>query len=794
MVTRQRGVLAHQEVDPQKHFRDLRPVGRRAQEILSRDVSLMVIVLVGGALMWIFPAMAEILALGTVLTLWWATAHADRLSVRVPVVAHLPDVSNPDPVTGKPQPGQGTYFLANEEDTQKEVWFAPNDVNTHVLMFGTTGGGKTEALLSMAYNAIIQGSGFIFVDGKGDNSTATKIFSMLRSVGREDDLLVVNYMTSGRSVSGRQRNRLTNKMNPYAMGTPQGLTNLTVSLMDDAGSDPMWKSRAMALIGALMQVLAHLRDKHGEAIDAQRIRDMLTLPRVIALSRRKDLPPEAQVALRGYLETLPGYVDGKEPDNTQFEQHGYLIMQFTKVMSMLADTYGHIFGTPYGEVEFKDIIYGRRVLLVTLPSLELPPDELANVGKLIVTSLRMVMATGLGSELEGSVREIVTSKPTNSDEPYLTILDEYGYYVVKGAAVMPAQARSLKFMMVFAGQDLPSFEKNNNAEEAASTVGNCNIKMFLKTEDPHKTSELYIKAAGEVLVSEGGGFERKTDGLFDHYIDQRQAHIRQQARGHWLDIKNLDPGQVRILFRDSHIRARMFFVNPDTFNELEIRLNHFLGVAPPDTEAVARDLDSIGELGIKLGDDNYCRALQDEVVLPIRLALLAGALQMPEGRRNGQAAAAWVAGLDHATLESALAMGDFDGFGDGEGDETDDDEMSDDGLRTDVFGAGATERTDRHGFDERDDGGSLLPDAAAWRQRLADMRQWERAAAPQATADDAETTDDGLLEQGIRDATAYPQHQPDAQSPADLLDIINTLGDDGDDADDEEDSGDGDGA
>ena len=43
-------------------------------------------------------------------------------------------------------------------------------MRTHVLIFGSTGSGKTEALISLAYNALVQGSGFIYVDGKGDNS------------------------------------------------------------------------------------------------------------------------------------------------------------------------------------------------------------------------------------------------------------------------------------------------------------------------------------------------------------------------------------------------------------------------------------------------------------------------------------------------------------------------------------------------------------------------------------------------------------------------------------------------
>ncbi len=71
-------------------------------------------------------------------------------------------------------------------------------MHTHVLIFGSTGSCKTEAMVSLAYNEPLKGSGFIYVDGKGDNSFFAKIFSMVRAVhgmGQEDDLLLINFMT-----------------------------------------------------------------------------------------------------------------------------------------------------------------------------------------------------------------------------------------------------------------------------------------------------------------------------------------------------------------------------------------------------------------------------------------------------------------------------------------------------------------------------------------------------------------------------------------------------------------------
>ena len=78
-------------------------------------------------------------------------------------------------------------------------------MRTHVLIFGSTDSCKTEAMLSIAYNALLQANGFIYVDGKGDNSLFAKVFSMVRSMGREDDPLLINFMTGRKILSGHNK-------------------------------------------------------------------------------------------------------------------------------------------------------------------------------------------------------------------------------------------------------------------------------------------------------------------------------------------------------------------------------------------------------------------------------------------------------------------------------------------------------------------------------------------------------------------------------------------------------------
>ena len=62
-------------------------------------------------------------------------------------------------------------------------------------------------------------------------------------------------------------------------------------------------------------------------------------------------------------------------------------MQLVRSFSSLADTYGHIIRVNLAEVDFKDVVLNRRILVVLLPALVKSPDELANLGIIIVSSL-----------------------------------------------------------------------------------------------------------------------------------------------------------------------------------------------------------------------------------------------------------------------------------------------------------------------------------------------------------------------------------------------------------------------
>ena len=597
----QRGLDEQHEMSPQLLLRDTRTMGMRMVDFFKDPVNSASL-LIGFAIGAFFlSVVAEFITLTAFFVFLYAYTRECKLPFRMPLRSGAPDYNDPLPGTSKPRKARGISFFGNRKTTNEELWFNNDDMRTHVLIFGSTGSGKTEALVSLSFNALVQGSGFLYVDGKGDNSLFAKVFSMCRFMGREDDLLLINFMTGARDVVGAQERRLSNTMNPFCNGSSSMLSQLVVSLMDSGSQSSdgdMWKGRAIVFVEALMKVLVYMRDQGKLLLDANTIRNYFELPRLEAIAMDKmfirdnqepvslaDTPDLILEPITNYIINLPGYDRGKKgkQGSQVLEQHGFITMQLTRVFGSLADTYGHIIRTNLAEVDLKDVVLNRRVLVVLLPALEKSPDELSNLGKVIIASLKAMMAAGLGESVEGTYKEVVSRKPTNAATPYMCILDEYGYYAVKGFAVVPAQARSLGFSVIFAGQDLPAFQKASK-EEAASIGANTNIKICMKLEDPQETWEFFSKTAGESYVTKVDSFQTNAQSILNNYMDSRSASSEKRARVDLLDLKEQREGEAHIFFKSKIVRARMFYANPPPVERM--RINHFLKVEPPVQRAL----------------------------------------------------------------------------------------------------------------------------------------------------------------------------------------------------------------
>ena len=595
------GLKAQNEKDPNKGIVDTRTNGEKFKDLMLDDGGLIISILI--ICIIILESILSILGHKSFGISIWLLLFFPVLSSISKTIKSLPfkkpkssneiDPNQIHPGTGYPEKAQGISFYGNDQMSSDQIWFADSDVRTHCLIFGTTGAGKTEALLSICMNSLIHSSGFIYIDGKGDNSLFLKVFSMTRRMCREDDLLLINYMKGTVDTTKKTVDRLSNTMNPFAAGTAGSLAELLISLLPGGGSGDMWKGRASIFITALMKVLVALRDDRKLTLDIEAIRSYFALEKLEDLIARTDVLDAHKSGLTDYVLNLPGYVlpDPTKPNERVqqefdvYAQHGYITMQYTESFGMLADTYGHIMKTQLAEVDFFDVVVNRRILVVLLPALENSQQSLGNLGKVIVSSVKSMMAMALGSKVEGRRRDVVDAKPTNAISPYVTVFDEYGYYAVEGAAVMPAQARGLGFSMIFAGQDYQAFKRGSDVE-AASIVANCAIKICMKLEDPTETCDIFTKAAGEATVNVSGGLQLNKDSTMTSYVDSGNANVITKARISPRDLKGQGSGEMHILFGDNFSRANVFYANPKQVDNQ--RVNKFLKVPLPAFDQIQR--------------------------------------------------------------------------------------------------------------------------------------------------------------------------------------------------------------
>ena len=533
------------------------------------------------AILIFFPQLFEVLGLAFVL--------AYRLHAKAP----FPEGRSS---FGKEQkPGTPLYCMGLDMSMKQPVWFSDSEMRTHMLVMGTTGAGKTEFLLYLSAQAMAQGSGVIFVDGKGDIKTWFRLFSIARRFGMEENLRVLNFGTNRKM--GDIKYDLSNTINPFTLGDAGQLAEMMSALMAEAGGDGgMWKGRAESMMRALLTALVDLRDLGFLALGPGALSDYMPLDKMGALENDSRISDLGRLEIKRYLDSLPGFRAGGQGKAEADKQHGFLTMQFTEILGLFNNAYGHIMAFKLGEIDMYDVIVNRRSLYVMLPSMEKSGNSVKNLGKIVVNQIRAALSRTLGSGIKGSRAEKLEARPTNSKTPMLCILDEYGSYAVEGFGEVAAQARSIGFSTVFAVQDWASLEKaDSKGNEAQRIWANTNIKVIMKVEDSKSTMPIVLDRIkeGYVLSDQGKEF---SDGGFGGLRNQKSLGYKEIKRLDPLKLFTLKNGRMYVLWQDRFHEVQSSFLPDDKGawrNVESIKPGRLLPLQPPNMEQISQEIAMI---------------------------------------------------------------------------------------------------------------------------------------------------------------------------------------------------------
>ena len=579
MVRHIRGLEDHETQERKRLHRDVRSPSQRLADALKLGQVQTGGIFTAGLCLLLFPACATpLFCLGLALFLArCACVNRERLPFRMPMGLTGTDRGDPLPGRNGFARPEGIFFLGNRLQDKQELWLKAKDVLTHCLLFGTTGSGKTETLVSLSYNALATASGLFYIDPKASPKLAVQIWQMARFLGRDDDFRVLNYGTSGK-VKGKSPRRLSNTNNPFTFGSAEALTQLLVSLMPASdGANSIFADKAQALISGVMYALVDLRDKGLFKLSTSIIRDSLTLEKCVALALHPELDEESRASIQAALATS-GWIAGrdlKEQPESFAEQFGYAQSYFGKALSSLTDTYSHIYGAEDGEVDFSDAIMQRRVLVVLLPSLEKAPAELASLGKISLSAIRNACAVGLGAHIEGDAADVREALPTDTVGigPYRCIVDEYAAIVTPGFEVVLTQGRGLGIAAIVASQDYAGILEADK-KGAQQMVANTSIKCFMKLQDAEKTWELIRGQAGQSTVLRTTGFN-VNEQISSDYRDAMNTTVEQEDRVVLRDLQEQIEGEAHFVFSGQIVRGDMFYANP-SLKKAQLRVPQLL--------------------------------------------------------------------------------------------------------------------------------------------------------------------------------------------------------------------------
>lgn len=300
----------------------------------------------------------------------------------------------------------------------------------------------------------------------------------------------------------------------------------------------------------------------------------------------RDMPANLLYPLQAYLNEIPDY-DTSLPYNEQktekpSEQHGYAVFYFTSTFTTLAVSLGHIFKIEQGDIEMRDVVMNRRLLIVNLPALEKSDDSLAALGRIVVASLRGMMAQQLGAKLEGDPKEIFAHKPGMGIGSFQVYFDEIGYYATSGMDRMLAMGCGLNMAFGIAFQELGGIWARLG-EKTYSLLGNANLTLGMRQQDSGRTREWLEKTAGQSWVTQATSFQGGHHGA---YREAGNADLRQVNRVAWQDYMRLLPGEAIVLFGGRRIHAKLFRAPLDVTGSP--RLNRPLMLAAPVAHEVRR--------------------------------------------------------------------------------------------------------------------------------------------------------------------------------------------------------------
>ena len=373
---------------------------------------------------------------------WWTTRSMPRLSAAV---------------------GSGT-FMGIDKMTGRHIEISDADANTHSLVLGTPGSGKTVSVLNLVESAIHRKLPVVYIDGKGDYGLASTITAYARAQGRPA------YLFAMRGESCRY--------NPLVAGDYSAKKDRIIELRD--WSEDHYRKLAEGYLQTVFKVLA--------ACEIET--DLITLADYMSVKALSTLIRERTDQIGDEAKALALEVNEQQAAEPHVESLR------AEIRNIARSEIGHLFKLPAEDkvgddhhdgiavsvLELPKAIEEGAVVCFCLPTLQFP--SLAKVlGKIVINDFKAVADAQLG-------------KAEAERRPMYAIFDEFSVFAGEQVLNVINMGRSAGVHAVLATQSVADLGRatpetpDHFIRQVVSSCNNYLVHRLNAPEDAKMVAEL----------------------------------------------------------------------------------------------------------------------------------------------------------------------------------------------------------------------------------------------------------------------------------------------------------------
>lgn len=390
--------------------------------------------------------------------LLWAVLPLTRAWLRMPGDP-VPETPFPAAVVRPPmQVSNGTDIGCNAKG--QAVVITDEELNTHLLVVGASGSGKTNALLLLAASALRRKRPLVFIDGKGSGDLRRRLESLATAAGRP----MLTWSVSGSTY-----------YNPLRYGGPTELRDKIIE--SEVWTEPHYRRAAENYLGELLLCMKST----GTPVTLSRVAELLVPSALKALARTLGDQSESQ-RLTAYLTNLD--------ESTRSAVAGLANRLGTLVRSEAGPWLTA--GSP--EIDLLDVATNGGVVLFSLDALRFP-GLVSQMSALLLLDLRTVASRLIEN---------------GSTLPCYVIIDEFTAFDGAQVLALLNKGREAGLCCVLATQDLSDVEKAGGPAFVNQVVANTNVKLTLR-QDVGTSAQLLSASVGtrpvwrKTHATDGGG-------------------------------------------------------------------------------------------------------------------------------------------------------------------------------------------------------------------------------------------------------------------------------------------------